>query len=154
MGGAGGQPHEAGDDGPPQGTGSPAVPGEDGAWRPGPDGAAETGLARVSLRCLCPRCGQGRLFTQLLVLRPRCEACGLDLTQMDVGDAMAVPLLIVVGAIAVGLAFWVEFTFMPPLWVHMVIWPIVVIPLTVALMRPAKAFLVAQQYRTQLREAE
>ena len=129
-----------------------AAPGGPGIPPTGP--AAETSLATVSLRCLCPRCGQGALFTRLLVLRERCEACGLDLTQMDVGDAMAVPLLIVVGAITVALAFWVEFTFEPPLWVHVVVWPLVVIPLTVLLMRPAKAFLVAQQYRTQIREAE
>ena len=121
---------------------------------PSPIEPGDTSLANVSLRCLCPRCGRGALFTRLLVLRPRCLACGLDLEQMDVGDAMAVPLLIVVGAIAVGLAFWLEFTFHPPLWVHMVVWPVVVIPLTIALMRPSKAFLVAQQYRTQIREAE
>ncbi len=78
--------------------------------------------------------------------------CELDLAEMDVGDAMAVPLIIVVGAFAVGAAFWVEFRFNPPLWVHAVLWPVVVIPFTILLMRPAKAFLVAQQYRTQLRE--
>ncbi len=71
---------------------------------------------------------------------------------MDVGDAMAVPLIIVVGALAVGAAFWVEFHFNPPLWVHVVLWPALVIPLTVLLMRPAKAFLIAQQYRTQIRD--
>jgi uncharacterized protein (DUF983 family) len=64
---------------------------------------------------------------------------------------MAVPLIIVVGALAVGAAFWVEFRFNPPLWVHAILWPSVVIPLTVFLMRPAKAFLVVQQYRTQVR---
>ena len=71
---------------------------------------------------------------------------------MDVGDAMAVPLIIVVGAFAVGAAFWVEFHYNPPLWVHVVLWPAVVTPVTILLMRPAKAFLVAQQYRTQFRQ--
>lgn len=66
---------------------------------------------------------------------------------------MAVPLIIVVGAFAVAAAFWVEFRFNPPLWVHVVLWPVVVTPVTVLLMRPAKAFLVAQQYRAQFREA-
>ncbi len=130
----------------------PGPAGEGPAPLPPPLPGPEPSLARVSLRCLCPRCGEGPLFTRLLVLRPRCESCGLDLTQMDVGDAMAVPLLIVVGAIIVGAAFWLEFTFNPPLWVHIVLWPLVTIPLTIALMRPSKAFLVAQQYRTQMRE--
>ena len=92
------------------------------------------------------------MFNKILVLNDRCSRCGLNLAEMDVGDAMAVPLIIVVGAIAVGAAFWVEFHYNPPLWVHAVVWPALVIPLTVILMRPAKAFLVVQQYRTQLRE--
>ena len=112
----------------------------------------EPTLARASLGCRCPRCGQGALFTKVLVLNKRCSVCGLDLAEMDVGDAMAVPLIIVVGAIAVGAAFWVEFHYNPPLWVHALIWPALVIPLTILMMRPAKAFLVVQQYRTQVRE--
>ena len=115
-------------------------------------GFTEPTLVHAALGCVCPRCGRGALFDRLLVLKDRCLVCGLDLAEMDVGDAMAVPLIIVVGAFAVGAAFWVEFRFNPPLWVHAVLWPVVVIPLTVLLMRPAKAFLVAQQYRTQLRE--
>lgn len=119
-----------------------------------PDSAyVEPTLARASLACLCPRCGKGTLFNRVLVLKDRCSVCGLDFAEMDVGDAMAVPLIIVVGALAVGAAFWVEFRFSPPLWVHAVLWPVLVIPLTVLLMRPSKAFLIVQQYRTQMREA-
>ncbi len=113
----------------------------------------EPTLARASFGCLCPRCGKGPLFDRVLVLKERCPVCGLEFAEMDVGDAMAVPLIIVVGAFAVAAAFWVEFRFNPPLWVHAVLWPAVVIPITVVLMRPSKAFLIVQQYRTQMREA-
>ena len=41
-------------------------------------------------------------------------------------------VVLVLGAIVVGLAFWVEFRFSPPLWVHVVLWPVVTIPLAVA----------------------
>jgi len=51
------------------------------------------------------------------------------------------------GAIVVILAFWVEFRFNPPLWLHAVLWPVVTIPLAVLMMRPAKAALVALQFR-------
>ena len=51
------------------------------------------------------------------------------------------------GALVVGLAFWVEFHFAPPLWVHAVIWPIFTIPVAILMMRPLKAALVALQYR-------
>ena len=56
-------------------------------------------------------------------------------------------MILVLGAIVVALAFWVEFHFYPPLWVHAILWPVVTIPLAMLLMRPAKAALVALQYR-------
>jgi uncharacterized protein (DUF983 family) len=103
-------------------------------------------LLYASLRCRCPRCGKGPLYTGLLKLRPACPVCGLDFGKSDTGDAGAVGLIIVLGAIVIIMAFWVEFHFNPPLWVHAVLWPLVTFPLAVLLMRPMKAFLVASQY--------
>jgi len=73
--------------------------------------------------------------------------CGLDLRDCDTGDGAIVGVIMVLGAIVVALAFWVEFRFSPPLWVHAVLWPLVTVPLAVAMMRPAKAALVALQFR-------
>ncbi len=56
-------------------------------------------------------------------------------------------VILVLGAIVVSLAFWVEFRFEPPLWVHAILWPAFTIPVAVLLMRPAKAALIAMQYR-------
>ncbi len=80
-------------------------------------------------------------------MRPACPVCGLDFAQSDTGDAGAVVLIMVLGAIVVIMAFWVEFRFSPPLWVHMIIWPAVTIPLAILIMRPMKAALVAAQFR-------
>ena len=74
--------------------------------------------------------------------------CGLDLTGNDTGDAFAVPILIVLGAIVVGAAFWLDFTFSPPLWVHAVIWPVVTVAGAILMTRYIKAFFTVQQYRT------
>jgi uncharacterized protein (DUF983 family) len=104
-------------------------------------------LLFVALACRCPRCGQGRLFRGLLDIRDRCEICDLDLRAHDAGDGAAVGVILVLGAVVVALAFWVEFRFSPPLWVHAVLWPVVTVPLAVLMMRPAKAALVALQYR-------
>ncbi len=101
----------------------------------------------VALACRCPRCGQGRLFRNLLEVRATCEVCGLDLREHDAGDGAAVGVILLLGAIVVGLAFWVEFRFAPPLWLHVIIWPVVTVPLAVLMMRPAKAALVALQFR-------
>ncbi|MDR3537491.1 MAG: DUF983 domain-containing protein [Acetobacteraceae bacterium] len=104
-------------------------------------------LAYAAFACRCPRCGKGRLFHNLLEVRPVCEVCGLDLARADAGDGAVVGAILVLGAIVISLAFWVEFRFSPPLWVHAILWPVVSIPLAIGLMRPAKAALVALQYR-------
>jgi uncharacterized protein (DUF983 family) len=102
---------------------------------------------RAALAGRCPRCGKGRLFRGLLDIAPACPACGLDLAAHDAGDGPAVLAILLLGAVLVGGAVWVEFRFEPPLWVHAVLWPLVALPGAVAVMRPAKAALVALQYR-------
>jgi uncharacterized protein (DUF983 family) len=104
-------------------------------------------VLEAALRCRCPRCGQGRLYRNMLEVRAHCEHCGLDLAGNDAGDGAAALVILVLGAIIVGLAFWTEFRFAPPLWLHAIIWPLVTIPLAIALIRPTKAALIAIQYR-------
>ena len=58
------------------------------------------------------------------------------------------PILIVLGAIVVGAAFWVDTRYSPPWWVHALIWPPVTAVLAVAMTRYIKSFLAVQQYHT------
>ena len=95
----------------------------------------------------CPRCGEGKLFKGLVALRPRCQACGLDYAFADSGDGPAVFVILIAGFLALGLVLWIEFTFNPPYWVHL----LVSLPLTMAIclgmLRPLKGILIALQYR-------
>lgn len=100
--------------------------------------AATVPIWRAALQCRCPRC----------------EACGLDLRGNDSGDGPAVLLTFIIGPIVVGLAFWIEFRFDPPLWVHIVLWPVLTLLLAIALMRPMKAAMVALQYRHRASEMD
>jgi uncharacterized protein (DUF983 family) len=61
-------------------------------------------------------------------------------------------VIMLLGVIVVALAFWVEFRFEPPLWVHATLWPAVTLPLAILIMRPMKAALVAAQFQTRARE--
>jgi uncharacterized protein (DUF983 family) len=88
------------------------------------------------------------LFKGLLTLQSACPVCGLEFGQSDTGDAGAVGVIILLGAIVIILAFWVEFHFNPPLWVHAILWPAVTTPLSILITRPVKAALVALQFRT------
>ena len=112
------------------------------------DPGVAPGVLQATLACRCPRCGRGALFDGLLSIRPACPLCGLDFSGADTGDAFAVPILIVLGAIIVGAAFWVDMRFAPPLWVHAVIWPPVTGVLAVVMTRYIKAFFTVQQYHT------
>jgi uncharacterized protein (DUF983 family) len=102
---------------------------------------------RGGLRCRCPRCGEGRLYDGFLALRERCEVCGLDYGAADTGDGPAVFLILIVGAIVVFAAVMVEILYMPPDWVHALLWPPLILGLSLGLLRPAKALLIALQYR-------
>jgi len=105
------------------------------------------GLVPAALLGRCPRCGSGPLFIRVLEVRESCPACGLDLRAHDAGDGPAVAGIFLVGAIAVIAALWVDSRFQPPLWVHALLWPALVLPLSVFIMRVAKAALVALHYR-------
>lgn len=112
-----------------------------------PEVSPPVSILRAALLCRCPQCGRGALFSGLLAVRERCPVCGLDLRQNDTGDGPAVAVMLLLGAIVVGLAFWVDVRFTPPLWLHAIIWPVVTLPLAILMMRPLKAALVALQYR-------
>ena len=103
---------------------------------------------RVALGCRCPRCGRGGLYEGVLKIRPVCLVCGLDLTQVDVGDGTAVPMITLLGFLLVGFALWFEMKFDPPFWAHLLIWPPIAVVLAIVMMRPFKAGLVFWQYRT------
>lgn len=106
------------------------------------------------MRCACPRCGKGKLFKGYLDVAERCGVCGLDLTKVDSGDGPAVFLIFILGFLVVPIALWVSMTVDWPLWLHAIVWSVVVIGLTLGMLRPAKACVIALQYRYRRSELE
>lgn len=100
----------------------------------------------------CPRCGKGRLFAGIVIYAPRCRACGLDFSAFNVGDGAASFLILIVGAIVTGLAMWLELSRSPPWYVHALLWGPLSLVLTLALMRVAKALLLAIEFRHEARQ--
>ena len=76
-----------------------------------------------------------------------CDVCGQDYSKVDSGDGPAVFIILIVGAIVAGLAVWTEFTYSPPYWVQLTIWIPTILILSVGLLRPAKALLIALQFK-------
>ena len=83
-------------------------------------------------------------------MRDACPACGLDLSAEDAGDGPAVFVVFLLGIIAVGIAAWLELSFSPPIWVHLVVLTPVILIGAVLMLRPLKAGLIALQYRHDL----
>jgi uncharacterized protein (DUF983 family) len=108
--------------------------------------------AAVAIKGRCPRCGRGRLFNGFLTLAPGCESCGLDYAFIDTADGPAFFVMSLVGVVVVGLALWVEFTYEPPIWLHIVMWFALTAVLSLALVRPSKALMVALQFRHRAEE--
>ncbi len=100
----------------------------------------------------CPRCGEGRLYAGYLKLAPGCPSCGLSYEKLDQGDGPAVFVILIAGFLVCGLALWVEVTWSPPYWVHLVLWTPLTLALTLGLLRPLKSAMVAQQYRMRAEE--
>lgn len=118
-----------------------------------PDTGGQPGLVPAALFGLCPKCGNRTLFEGVAQFAPRCRACGLDYSQFNVGDGPAAFLTLIIGALITGLALWLELTFHPPFWVHIVLW----VPLTAGAvvwgLRAGKAALLAAEYQRKAGEA-
>ena len=93
-------------------------------------------------------CADGDLVECFLDLQPRCQVCGLDYEFIDSGDGPAVFVILIVGFIVAFLALYVEFTFQPPFWVHILLWLPLILILAVGMLRPLKGLMIAIQYRT------
>lgn len=106
----------------------------------------------AAIMARCPRCGRGPLFKNVLELRDSCDRCGLDYRFIDTGDGPAVFAIFILGFLICGAALYVEFTFEPPVWVHLVVWGLGTPLIALGLLRFLKALLIALQYRNKAEE--
>jgi uncharacterized protein (DUF983 family) len=103
--------------------------------------------------CLCPKCGQGKLFTGYLKVAARCEVCGFDLRAADSGDGPAVFIILIVGFIACFGMLFTEIAYRPPIWAELTAWPIIGAGLCLVLLPPAKSLMLAMQFHNRAAEA-
>jgi len=96
--------------------------------------------------CVCPACGQVRMFRALLKVNDNCPACGEALHHHRADDFPAYLNIILVGHIVVPLVLFVETAFAPAYWIHLVIWLPLTLILAFALMHPIKGAVVAWQW--------
>jgi uncharacterized protein (DUF983 family) len=111
-------------------------------------GPAASPLA-AGLLCRCPKCAAAPLYRGpfSLSVADVCASCGLDLKRHEEGDGPAVLVILVLGFAVVTLALWVDASFHPPWWVHVLLWGSFISVAGLWMLRVAKAILIAMQYR-------
>lgn len=102
---------------------------------------------RLGFRGRCPRCAEGRIWEKYLKVADQCPSCGLVLSEHDAGDGAVVPALLILGTVMVALALWLEFTYEPAVWVHIVVWGPLGTGMTLWLLPRLKGIGIALQHK-------
>lgn len=118
---------------------------------------AEGDKLRWILKCgwkgLCPRCGQGNMFSSWLKITKKCNSCGLDYRFASPDDGPAFFSLCFVAFPLIFVVVWFQVAYEPPVWVHFFTSaPLMIIGCLLPL-RPIKGWLVASQYVNRAQEA-
>lgn len=80
-------------------------------------------------------------------LKKKCAVCGLALAKNDSADGPAVFLIFILGFLLVPLALLLDAAFDIPLIVHAVLWTVVALGLTLGMLKPLKAYVIALQFK-------
>lgn len=96
--------------------------------------------------CSCPACGKGHMFRKFLKVADNCDACGEELHHHRADDAPPYFTMFIVGHIVIPLVLVVEKLWAPALPVHFMLWTVVTLALTFALMPAVKGAVVSLQW--------
>ena len=98
----------------------------------------------------CPACGEKTLFAKYLKVREHCSSCGLHLGGHQADDAPPYFTIFIVGHIIVPVALVVERAYMPPLYVHFLIFSFLSIVVAMASLPIVKGAVVGLQWALRL----
>lgn len=105
---------------------------------------------RRGMRCRCPACGEGKLFTKYLQVAKTCPSCGEELFHHRADDGPAYLTILIICHIAgFMLHLLFSYTGMSPMGMTLVILA-VVIPSTLVILPIAKGFMVAIQWANRM----
>jgi len=95
----------------------------------------------------CPACGQARLYTGFLKVQDACPSCGEELHHQRADDAPPYFTMFIVGHVVIaGVMALIE----QPTWVHAVVWPPVVIAMSLWLLPRIKGALIGVQWANRM----
>jgi uncharacterized protein (DUF983 family) len=95
----------------------------------------------------CPVCGEGRVFQGYLRVVEKCAHCQAPLGRLRADDAPPYFTIFIVGHLLFPPVLWIERAYMPPMWLHMVVWLPLFAIVTTLLLRPVKGATVGLMSR-------
>jgi uncharacterized protein (DUF983 family) len=98
-------------------------------------------------RMRCPNCGTGKLFGRYLKVVEHCSACGEEFSHHRADDFPAYLVIIVVGHAIVPVILAIETSYAPPMWLQFLVWPLVTLVSSLALLQPTKGAIVGLQWQ-------
>jgi len=98
------------------------------------------------LRQKCPACGTGPIFRAYLKVNDACPECGEELHHHRADDAPPYFTMLITGHIVVGLMLGVAMHQDWPDWLHGIVWPSMVLILSLWLLPRIKGGLVGAQW--------
>jgi uncharacterized protein (DUF983 family) len=102
----------------------------------------------------CPVCGAGRIFDGYLKVVPECAVCHAPLGKLRADDAPPYFTIFLVGHLLVPVVLWVEWRWMPPMWLHMTLWLPLFTILCMLILRPVKGATVGWMSRLGFLDAD
>jgi len=95
----------------------------------------------------CPVCGEGKVFNGYLRVVDECSHCHAPLGRLRADDAPPYFTIFIVGHLLIPPVLWIERAYMPPMWLHMVVWLPLFAIVTTLLLRPVKGATVGLMTR-------
>lgn len=110
-----------------------------------------TSLAfKRGLKCRCPNCGEGRLFSSFSKSVANCEHCGEELHHHRADDFPAYLVIFIVGHLVVAGYMATDMLVSWSSWQHMALWLPVTLLLSIALLQPLKGAVIGLQWAWQM----
>ena len=93
----------------------------------------------------CPRCGKSPIFLSYIKTLNNCGSCGLKFSDYKSDDGPAYCTIFIVGHILIPIILLSERNYSPPIFLQMLIWPLLTIILTLWLLPRVKGAFIALQ---------
>ena len=118
------------------------------------DTKGQSGLFRAALLGLCPRCSEPTLFEAPARMALTCSHCELDFGALERGGRFIGMVTALVAIIFIIIAYAIEATLRPPLWLQAAFWAPVTVGGVIYALRLFKTVLLYASYERQKEPSE